>query len=79
MKMNDKRNSDVWEKGLLIFISALGLLTVFIGMYRDQDLVFIIGIIFIVSSYLYIRKRLKESMRKEDIVTDRTIIYGKSG
>jgi hypothetical protein len=52
----------VKEKILLIFACAAGLSAVFYGMAKDNDAVFIIGLLIIIGAYLVIRKRLKASL-----------------
>jgi hypothetical protein len=52
----------VKEKVLLIFACATGLSAVFYGMAKDNDVVFIIGLLLVIGAYLVIRKRLKASL-----------------
>ena len=50
------------EKVLLILVCAAGLSAVFYGMAKDNDVVFIIGLLLVIGAYLVIRKRLKASL-----------------
>ena len=50
------------EKVLLIFACAAGLSAVFYGMAKENDVVFIIGLLIVIGAYLVIRKRLKASL-----------------
>ncbi len=50
-------------KILTIFLSVIGLSCVSYGMVKDNDIVFIIGILFVIAGYIMIRKRLKASTR----------------
>ena len=56
------RVGGVKEKVLLILACAAGLSAVFYGMAKDNDVVFIIGLLFVIGAYLVIRKRLKASL-----------------
>ncbi|MGD2126659.1 MAG: hypothetical protein PVG99_11305 [Desulfobacteraceae bacterium] len=51
------------EKALIILVCLIGLLAVFYGMSKHNDVIFIIGLVFIIGGYLVIRKRLKASLR----------------
>jgi hypothetical protein len=52
----------VKEKVLLILWCASGLSAVFYGMAKDNDGVFIIGLLLVIGAYLLIRKRLTASL-----------------
>ena len=56
--MREKR-----EKWIIAVICALGILSVGYGMTRDQDIIFIIGLFFVVVGYLLLRRKLKETAR----------------
>ena len=50
------------EKVLLVLACAAGLSAVFYGMAKDNDVVFIIGLLLVIGAYWVIRKRLKASL-----------------
>jgi hypothetical protein len=52
------------EKALIVCLCVFGLLAVSYGMFRENDMVFIIGLLFVIGGYLLIRRKLKESIRK---------------
>lgn len=54
----------VKEKILIVCLCVFGLLAVSYGMFRENDMVFIIGVFFVIGGYLLIRRKLKESIRK---------------
>ena len=56
------RVGGVKEKVLLILACAAGLSAVFYGMAKDNDVVFIVGLLIVIGAYLVIRKRLKTSL-----------------
>lgn len=47
------------SKTLIILVCMVGILAVSYGMVKDDDVVFIIGIILIIGGYLLIRRRIK--------------------
>ncbi len=46
---------------LLIIICVIGITAVGYGMLKDNDPIFILGIVFVTAGYLLIRRRLKDS------------------
>jgi len=50
------------EKVLIILLCVIGLTAVCYGMARDNNWVFVIGLMLVVGGYLMIRKRLKASI-----------------
>jgi arginine exporter protein ArgO len=50
------------EKILIIILCVIGLAAVFYGMFMDNDVVFIMGIIFVIAGYAMIRKKIKKSI-----------------
>jgi len=52
------------KKTLIIAICMIGILAVSYGMLNDNNLIFIIGVLFIIGGYLLIRRRIKESTRE---------------
>lgn len=52
------------EKLTVISFCVLGVSGVAFGMVSQNDTVFVIGIVFVIFGYLFIRKKLKESVGK---------------
>lgn len=52
------------EKALITLLCVMGILAVSYGMIKDNDVVFVIGLVFIVGGYLLIRRKLKQSVQK---------------
>ena len=50
---------------LISLICVIGILAVSYGMLNDNDLVFIIGLVFVIGAYLLIRKRIKGHAGKD--------------
>jgi LPXTG-motif cell wall-anchored protein len=51
------------EKVITVLMCFFGILAVSYGMLKDNNLIFIIGILFIIGGYLLIRRKLKVSIR----------------
>ncbi len=51
------------EKVITVLICIFGISAVSYGMLRDNHVIFIIGILFIIGGYLLIRSKLKASIR----------------
>jgi LPXTG-motif cell wall-anchored protein len=51
------------EKIITVLLCVFGILSVSYGMLRDNNLIFIIGILFIIGGYLLIRRKFKASIR----------------
>jgi LPXTG-motif cell wall-anchored protein len=51
------------NKALVIIICMVGIVAVSYGMVKDNDVVFIIGIMLIIGGYLLIRRRIKAHIR----------------
>lgn len=51
------------NKAFVIIICIVGIVAVSYGMIKDNDVVFIIGIMLIIGGYLLIRRRIKEHIR----------------
>ena len=49
------------EKKLTFLICIIGIVMVSYGMIKDNNVIFIIGLIFVVGGYLIFRKKLKEA------------------
>jgi len=41
----------------------IGIVGVAYGMFKDNNLIFIIGLLFVIGGYLLIRRKMKESIR----------------
>jgi hypothetical protein len=52
------------EKALIVCLCVFGLLAVSYGMFKENDMVFIIGVLFVIGGYLLIRRKLKKSIGK---------------
>ena len=50
------------EKSLIVIICLIGILAVVYGMVNRNNLVFIIGLVFVIGGYLLIRANLKKSI-----------------
>lgn len=55
--------SDKAEKRFTLLLCILGVCAVAYGMTAQNDPVFIVGLVFIVSGYLLIRRKLKASVK----------------
>lgn len=53
------------EKIFAIVILILGLLGVVYGMMEENDVIFIAGLVFVVGSYLIIRRKLKANAKRQ--------------
>jgi xanthine/uracil/vitamin C permease (AzgA family) len=54
------------EKAFISIACLMGIAAVFYGMINKDNIVFIVGIIFIIGGYLRIRKKMKESISKKE-------------
>jgi hypothetical protein len=52
------------EKAFIVCLCVFGILAVAYGMIKDNDAVFIMGLIFVIGGYLLIRRKLKESIKR---------------
>lgn len=52
------------EKTLIVSLCVSGVLAVSYGMFRENDMVFIMGVLMVIGGYLLIRRKLKESIKK---------------
>lgn len=55
----------VREKALIVCLCVVGILAISYGMMKENDVIFIIGLLFVVGGYLLIRRKLKESIGKK--------------
>ncbi|UCF85552.1 MAG: hypothetical protein JSV50_07945 [Desulfobacteraceae bacterium] len=53
------------EKSSIVFLCVIGISCVAYGMGEGNNTVFVVGLIFIIVGYLFIRSKLKESIRKK--------------
>jgi len=54
-----------FEKTIAIIICILGVSSVAYGMSRDNNVVFVVGLLFIVGGYLMIRRKLKDDAKRQ--------------
>ena len=54
------------EKAFIITACLIGIAAGFYGIINENNIVFIVGIIFIIGGYLRIRKKMKESISKKE-------------
>ena len=52
------------KKPMIAITCIIGISSVFFGMYYDNNIVFIVGVIITAGGYILIRGRLKEKARK---------------
>jgi hypothetical protein len=50
------------EKMFIVILCVAGISCVIYGMTRENDVVFVIGVVLVVSGYLLIRKKLKRAI-----------------
>ena len=53
------------EKTQTILVCVIGIVAVSYGMVKDNNLAFIIGLLFVIGGYLIVRKKLKASIRNK--------------
>ena len=51
------------NKALIILICIIGISAVSYGMLKDNRIIFIIGLVFVIWGYVLIRKKIKASIR----------------
>jgi len=54
------------EKTLIILLCVIGMAAVSYGMIMDNDVVFIMGIIFVIVGYVMMRKRINKSIQEKE-------------
>jgi LPXTG-motif cell wall-anchored protein len=52
------------EKPLLACVYIAGIIAVAYGMSKENDVIFILGLLFIIAGYLLIRRKLKAHVKK---------------
>ena len=48
------------QKAIIFIICTIGIVAVSYGVAKDDNVVFVIGIVFVIGGYLLIRRRIKE-------------------
>ncbi len=51
---------------LTIFLCVIGLCSVSYGMINDNDILFIVGLLFVIAGYIMVRKRVKAAIQNKD-------------
>ena len=51
------------QKALILIICTIGIVAVSYGMAEDNNVIFVLGIVFVIGGYLLIRRRIKEHIR----------------
>jgi len=59
------------NKTLISLICVIGILAVSYGTLNDNNLIFIIGLLFAIGGYLLIRRRIKDHIKKNLTRTNR--------
>ena len=59
------------NKTLISLICVIGIVAVSYGMLNDSNLVFVIGLLFVIGGYLLIRRRIKDHIKKNLTRTNR--------
>ena len=54
------------EKSLTMVLCMIGLSAVSYVMIKDNDVIFVIGLVFVIGAYLLIRRKLKESIKRQN-------------
>ena len=63
--MEQRGTRDILKHKTLIFIiCTIGIVGVSYGMAKDDNVIFVIGIVFLIGGYLLIRKRIKGHIRE---------------
>jgi len=52
------------EKSIIVLLCVIGVTCVVYGMGKENNAVFIVGLIFVIAAYLLIRRKLKGSIQK---------------
>ena len=59
------------NKTLISLICVIGILAISYGMLNDNNLIFIVGLVFVIGGYLLIRRRIKDYIKKNLTRTNR--------
>ena len=54
------------EKSLVGLVSLLGICAVVYGMAKENDAIFVIGLLLVIAGYILIRRRLKASAQEKN-------------
>jgi LPXTG-motif cell wall-anchored protein len=54
------------EKSLTILLCIIGVSVVSYGMIKDNDVIFIIGLLLVIGAYLLIRRKLKGAIKRKN-------------
>jgi LPXTG-motif cell wall-anchored protein len=52
------------EKPIIVFLCAIGISCVVYGMGKENNTVFIVGLLLVIAGYILIRRKMKESVQK---------------
>jgi LPXTG-motif cell wall-anchored protein len=52
------------EKSIIVFLCAIGMTCIVYGMGKENNIVFIVGLLLVIAGYLLIRRKLKKSVQK---------------
>jgi len=52
------------NKTLIILICVIAVVAISYGMLNDNNLIFIVGLLFVIGGYLLIRRRIKDYIKK---------------
>lgn len=53
------------KKYPIIIVCIIGISAVSYGMFKNNSVIFIVGLVFVICGYALIRKKLKESIRNK--------------
>ena len=51
------------HKALIFIICVIGIVAVSYGVAQDNNVIFVIGILFVIGGYLLVRRRIKDHIR----------------
>ena len=51
------------NRALLILVCVVGTALILYGMAKDDNLIFVIGVLFVIGGYLLVRRRIKKHIR----------------
>jgi LPXTG-motif cell wall-anchored protein len=52
------------EKSIIVFLCAVGTSCMVYGMGKENNTVFMVGLLLVIAGYILIRRKLKESVQK---------------
>lgn len=53
------------EKSIIVLFCAIGISCVVYGMGKENNMIFVVGLLFVIAGYLLIRRKLKGFVQKE--------------